>query len=123
MNTYNFTDEKVLSGSNYYRLKQIEMDGKFSYSSVIELNYSKFGWSVSGNPLSNNSWKELQLDKIAHISFQIISMNGSVIQTINKGDISAGTYTIPLNLNNAAHGIYVVRLMVNNQVYSKKVTN
>lgn len=42
INTYTYTDVKVAGGSNYYRLKQIDNDGKFTYSSVIKLDYSKF---------------------------------------------------------------------------------
>ncbi len=120
INNYSYTDVKVLSGSNYYRLKQVDLDGRFSYSSVIKIDYSKFGWSVLGNP-SNNSWLQLQLDKQAHISVQIISISGKTIQLIEKGNLTAGTYSIPLNLNNASAGMYIVRLIVDDNSYSKKI--
>lgn len=35
--TYKFTDKNVLNGANYYRLKQIDKDGKYNYSSIIVL--------------------------------------------------------------------------------------
>ena len=34
---YHFTDEQPFSGKNFYRLKQMDMDGKSKYSAVIEL--------------------------------------------------------------------------------------
>ena len=40
VSNYQFTDAKVLSGNNFYRLKQIDNDGQFVYSSVIKLDYS-----------------------------------------------------------------------------------
>lgn len=121
INNYNYTDVKVLSGSNYYRLKQIDIDDRFIYSPVIKLDYSKFDWSVSGNPVNNNSWMQLQLDKSSNVSVQIISTNGSIIQTINKGNIIAGTYSIPLNMGNITPGIYILRLRVNDQTFAKKI--
>jgi len=121
VHNYNFTDEKVLSGSNYYRLKQIDLDGRFTYSSIIKLDYSKFDWTILGNPVSNNSWVQVQMDKAANVIVQVFGMNGDVIQTINKGKIAAGTYSIPLNLSNFSSGIYVVRLMVDGTGYSKQI--
>jgi len=120
VNKYTFSDAKLLSGSNYYRLKQIDFDGRFSYSSTIKLDFSKFNWTILGNP-SRNSWIQLQIDKPANISIQIISLNGKIIQTINKGNISQGTYSVPINLSNFAPGIYIVKLIADNQTYSKKI--
>ncbi len=118
---YRFTDDsKLLSGSNYYRLKQVDMDGNYKYSSVVKLDFKKFSWNIFGNP-SNNALIQLQTDAESNIAVQIVSLNGQVVQTINKGNLSAGTYSIPLNLQAASHGVYVVRLSVDKNVYSKKI--
>ena len=121
INNYSFSDPKLLSGTDYYRLKQIDFDGKFIYSSTIRLNYTKFDWSILGNPVNNGSWIQLQLDKAAHISVRIISIDGKIIQTINKGNMSEGTYSIPLNLSNAGSGMYGVRLEIDGKAYTKKI--
>ena len=121
INKYNYTDIKVESGSNYYRLKQIDIDDKFTYSFAIKLDYSKFGWSILGNPVIKNTTVELQLDRQANVSLQLLTINGRVLQTINKGDIGAGTYSIPLDLSNQAAGSYVIRLLVNEKQYSQKI--
>ncbi|MEO7210827.1 MAG: T9SS type A sorting domain-containing protein, partial [Chitinophagaceae bacterium] len=121
VNNYTYTDVKVVSGANYYRLKQIDNNGNFAYSSVIKLDYSAFDWNLLGNPASGNSWIQLQLDKSSEVSIQIVSMNGNIIQTINKGNLSAGTFSIPINLSGKSAGLYIVRLVVNGQVYSKKL--
>ncbi len=121
LHNYSYIDNKVLSGSNYYRLKQIDLDNNFNYSSIIRLDFKNFDWAVFGNPLTSNSWMQLQLDRKANVAIQIISLDGKMIQTINKGNISEGTYSIPLNLGNVSKGMYIIKLMVDNQVYSKKV--
>jgi len=118
---YNFTDIKLVSGANFYRLKQIDMDGRFTYSSVIKLDYKNFAWQITGNPSANNAWVILQLDKPAKVSLQIVSLSGHVVSTINKGSLQNGTYSIPLNTHNYSAGMYIVRLLVDENIYSKKI--
>ncbi|MDP3582797.1 MAG: hypothetical protein Q8S39_12760, partial [Ignavibacteria bacterium] len=36
--SYSFTDKNALSGKVQYRLKQIDFDGKYEYSSIVEVN-------------------------------------------------------------------------------------
>jgi hypothetical protein len=42
-----------------------------------------------------------------------------LIQSFDKGDLSRGTYFIPLNLNSVSAGIYVVKLKAGNRSYTK----
>ena len=121
-NTYNYTDNKIVSGSNYYRLKQVDIDGNSKYSAIIRLDFKKFDWAVFGNPVTTNSWVQLQLAKTSRVALQVIAIDGKIIKTINKGNIAQGTYSIPLSLDNAASGMYILRLIVDDQVYTKKIT-
>jgi hypothetical protein len=121
VNTYNYTDLKVQSGSNYYRLRQEDIDGNFNYSSIIRLDFKQFSWAIFGNPVTSNSWIQLQLTKTSNVAIQVYSIDGKIINTINKGYISAGTYSIPLNLGSAPAGIYIVKLVSDNQIFSKKI--
>ena len=118
---YSFMDDsKMLSGSNYYRLKQIDNDGNYKYSNVVKLDFKRSSWNIFGNPSKNPSI-QLQTDAQSNVAVQIVSLNGQVIQTINKGTLAAGTYNIPLNLTNAAHGTYIVRLTIDKDVFTKKI--
>ncbi|MEP6683403.1 MAG: choice-of-anchor J domain-containing protein [Parafilimonas sp.] len=121
INQYSFTDFKVLSGTNYYRLKQIDNDGNYQYSSIVKLDLKKFDWTIFGNPSANNTLIRLQTEGQNNVMIQVVSLNGQVIQVINKGSLSPGTYDIPLNFKNVSNGMYVVRLSVDKAVYSKKI--
>jgi hypothetical protein len=120
LNNYSFTDNKIVSGTNFYRLKQIDNDGAYRYSIVVKLNLQKFAWTILGSATSNASI-QLQTDLQYNVAVQVVSLKGQLIQTINKGTLPQGTYTIPLNLNTASHGIYVVRLLVDGNSYIKKI--
>ena len=51
---YSYIDTKPLIGANYYRIKQIDLDGKYSYSSIVKVSHehdSPFSnWIVKPNP-------------------------------------------------------------------------
>jgi hypothetical protein len=121
INQYTYTDYKVLSGTNYYRLKQIDVDGNYQYSPVVKLSLKKFDWAIFGNPASNNTLIRLQTEAQSNVMIQVVSMNGQVVQIINKGNLTGGTYDIPLNLKSVSNGMYVVRLSIDKNIYSKKI--
>ena len=120
VNNYSFTSSELLSGANYYRLKQVDNDGASRLSSVVKLDFSKFAWAIFGNP-SNNTFIQLQTETQSNVAVQIVTLNGQLIQTIRKGNLSQGTYNIPLNLSNVPHGIYIVKLLVDKNSYTKKL--
>ena len=96
------------------------MDGNYNYSSVVKLDIKRFDWQIFGSSSKGVSM-QLQTDATNHVAVQIFSSSGQLIQTINKGTLAAGTYTIPLNLQSASHNIYIVKLMIDNAVYTKKI--
>jgi hypothetical protein len=118
--TYNYTDTKMVSGSSYYRLKQVDLDGRYKYSAVVQLQLKKFDWSIMGNPSPNPSVL-LQTETQSKVSLQVVAANGQLIQVVNKGTLPAGTVNIPLNIHNAAKGIYFIKLSVDNKSYTKQI--
>ena len=52
---YDFTDAGALNGNNFYRLKQVDLDGKASYSNIILLkqNIASKGLLIYPNPAQN----------------------------------------------------------------------
>ena len=54
---YDFFDAAPLSGNNFYRIKNVDIDGKYSYSSIIKVSLDKAavaGLSIYPNPVTNN---------------------------------------------------------------------
>lgn len=100
---YTYTDNNPLSGKSYYRLKQVDKDGRYYYSKVIEIEVSKTN-SIRIYP---NPVKDVLTIEGLSTEFQnklsIISQNGTKIlqTTTNSGtlnwnvkQIGAGTYFI-----------------------------
>jgi hypothetical protein len=56
--TYNWIDENAFAGINYYRIKMIGLDGKFSYSKIIKVNFiPKSSIGIYPNPVTNNTYQ------------------------------------------------------------------
>lgn len=48
---YRFADQRPVKGANYYRLKQVDLDGVATYSPVVQAHYGEVGrLSVQPNP-------------------------------------------------------------------------
>ncbi len=54
---YNWPDEYPLEGNNFYRLKSIDIDNSFKYSSILQVNFTdkQNGTSVFPNPVASGS--------------------------------------------------------------------
>lgn len=108
-NAYNFLHLNPEQGYNYYRLKMYDIDGKFTYSSIIKtgLKSSNNGISVFPNPVSTSVNISVKADKDENVFFRLIHSNGSTVATksimLKKGSnaftwdvkqLAAGSYFI-----------------------------
>ena len=109
VHTYSYKDVSPLKGKNFYRLKMIDLDGKFSYSPIKLLQIDKaLSIHIETNPSFNKyfniSWTGAQLT-----DYILINAEGKIIMQ-NK---ITGT---KLKINVPAAGIYFIRLMDVNAV-------
>jgi hypothetical protein len=112
-NNYSMIDQSPLSGVNYYRLKQVDVDGNFSYSDIAQVTFGEIqsqtqnqsALSVYPNPLSQASKLNIDLtgtDNISEIS--ITNSIGQVVYTTNLPQIQ-NYQIVGLNLPS---GVYIV---------------
>lgn len=101
---YAFTDDRPLNGLNYYRLKQTDYDGKFSYSQVIVLNRPMADpIGIYPNPAGVTLSISGQISERS--PYQIMNNLGQVILS---GIVSASTAHI--DIESLAKGIYILRI-------------
>lgn len=119
---YTFTDDKPLKDITYYRLKQIDFDGKFQYSNIITVNTNNYSKMVSIYP--NPAKNTLNLSYTANAQ-QLVTINvyttfGKHIYTISfvseKGNIIK-----PIDISNIESGIYQLEITVNGNGTFKKL--
>ncbi len=122
---YSYTDKNLTGrkGLVYYRLKSVDNDGKFDYSSVriIRLDDEKQGITLSTYP--NPAVNELKITIPAawqskKVTYEVVNTNGQVARKIVTGN-SSQTETI--NVASLAPGFYIVRVICEGQIAQQKI--
>jgi len=115
---YTFTDASPLTGANYYRLKPVDKDGKFIYSKVVKIIFSKLpGIRISPNPASNYLYISLENINSA-ASLQVIDVNGKLVKQV---PIAQGLSNKTISLAGLPRGIYTLKLVSQNNVTTQKL--
>lgn len=105
--SYSYLDVNPQKALIYYRLKQVDVDGNFSFSKVIEVNSGKYSENqVYPNPFESKLFVELE----ANSSVVFSTIDGAMVK---KVQLSAGKHNIFDLLENFPSGIIFVN--INNQ--------
>jgi len=105
--SYNWTDTHPLPGISFYRIKQLDIDGKATYSIIRKVDNSSenAAFQVFPNPVKN-----IATIKLPHltpvVSYAITDATGRAIQKGTFYNVS----TFSISLNNNAAGIYYLTI-------------
>ncbi len=106
VNNYTYTDSKPVEGMDYYRLREVDFDGHFSYSEVKNLN---FGSGDNAIKISPNPAKEKISITVPgntkELRISIVNAQGRQVKTFTMN----GQY-MQLQLPALASGVYYVRI-------------
>jgi hypothetical protein len=110
-NFYSNYDEQPIVGTNFYRIKEIDNDGKFIYSKIVSANYQKVDFKILPNPVSNQIHIEsgMSIEKI-----EILNAVGQIMKTFLGSKRT-------LDLQSLSNGVYYVKSYIkDNQFVIKK---
>lgn len=123
---YSFTDNSPLSGSIYYRLKQLDFDGSFTYSNEIEINFNgvvsdfvlEQNYPNPFNPSTKISW---QSAAGSHQTLKVFDVLGNEVAVLVDEFREAGNHRINFNATGLASGIYYYTLTTGAVSQTKKM--
>jgi hypothetical protein len=112
--SYSFTDISVESGVYYYRLKQIDLDGSYSYSQVVEADFGLPADYTLGqnypNPFNPSTTIEFSAPVDSRVTISVYNLVGELVSEIISGDYPAGIHNVDFNAINLTSGIYFYRI-------------
>ncbi len=107
VNHYLFRDHNPFAAANYYRLKQVDLDGKYTYSTIkkVIIEQAGFSYTIMQNPVRNEVRINLQSEKPVKLQLVVRDAIGHLLidqkQQVTQGGL---TYTTPVK--NMASGTY-----------------
>ncbi|MEP6711904.1 MAG: T9SS type A sorting domain-containing protein, partial [Ferruginibacter sp.] len=112
-NNYTAADINPLNGINYYRLKIIDKDGKYNYSIVLRIDFTKkYLVSILPNPAHNfilingaDNFKQIQL----------LDASGKTVKQFAK------TANNQYNITGLPKGVYLLRLLAEDERQTQKI--
>ena len=120
---YSYHDREIVQEKNYYRLKQVDLDGKFEYSKIILLRKPLAGKDIIqilSNPIDQAI--DLQLGNVrkGRADFRLFDMNGKTLLRRSMEIVSSSRIRIQLP-NGVSSGVYNLEMILDGQRWSVKV--
>ena len=122
---YAFTDNLIHTTQSviYYRLRQVDADGKIAYSAIRIIRTGKKDATVTilayPNPVANelrisipNNWQGKK------VNYEVVNVNG---QTAKRMVVANSSQTETVDLSSLAPGFYMVKVACNGEVAQQKI--
>jgi hypothetical protein len=127
INYYSFNDQPQISGTNkiFYRLKQVDFDGTFTYSDVVQVTYDVPTAFVINqnfpNPFNPTTNIKYFVPKESFVSIKIYDFLGREVKTLVNDFLSTGSYEIVFDASVLTSGTYFYTMIADNYSSTKKM--
>ncbi len=110
---YKIQDRIPFTGINFYRIKEVDLDNKHTYSKIVTSDYNSSSVSVYPNPTKD--YINIQ-SKILIKNIRILNASGKILKSINSPSKIVSLLEFPF-------GEYYLQIVdSNNQVYTRKIS-
>jgi hypothetical protein len=112
--SYSFIDKSVTAEKYYYRLKQIDYNGAFTYSDIVEVDNvvpAVFNLSQNyPNPFNPSTTIKFGLPVDSKVTITIYNTVGENVGVLTNNNYSAGTHSLNINVSDLSSGTYIYSL-------------
>ena len=124
-NSYVFVDENLLAGKYKYRLKQIDYDGSFEISDIVEVEVlTPIEFSLSQNypnPFNPSTAIEYSIPEGGNVKLEVYNSLGEKVWVFVSKHNEAGKYKINFSAGELSSGIYYYRIIADGFIAIKKM--
>ena len=122
---YSFTDNPSIGSKYYYRLKQIDSDGRFEYSDIITIDIKLPDQYMLlqnyPNPFNPGTVISYQLPINSAVTLKIYDILGNEIKVLVNEFKSAGMHNVEFDAGGLSSGVYIYRIQAGPFDQNKKM--
>lgn len=123
---YSFTDQGLAEGNYSYKLKQIDFNGSFEYSNIVNVDVANpinFGlYQNYPNPFNPTTSIKFSLPEASMVTLKVYNTLGEEVASLLNEVMSSGTHSVNYNAVGLNSGLYFYRLEAGDFVEVKKMT-
>jgi len=114
---YSAKDQTPLNGINFYRLKQVDLDGRSSYSHIVPVRFGKqVDPLIFPNPATSYFTVAAGIEPIKEV--ELYNVAGIRLQVVRN---EAGNSSLKISSANLPTGIYIVQIRTASSIYKQKL--
>lgn len=119
---YRFTDMSPVKGINYYRLRMVDIDDSYKYSSIKNVrNLGAADISFAPNPVQQFIKVFIESEKTEKAQVRITDMSGKVVYS-GTYNVVNGANQVSVNTENLSGGTYILQVQLSEGNLVKKFT-
>lgn len=123
---YSFTDKDIAGEKYYYRLKQIDNDGTYTYSKIIDIDANKpLNYELDQNypnPFNPVTTIKFTIPEATKVIVKVFNVLGEEVAELVNRWMEGGTHKVNFDATDLNSGIYLYRIEAGNFVTIKKMT-
>jgi hypothetical protein len=117
-NHYSYLDSEPVNGTLYYRIKQVDEDGKFSFSKFVAVEYSNgYDLKIYPNPVNGSLLNLILPNSKTNLKVEIYDING---QLFNNLSYSKNGNEYQIDVRSLPKGLYVLTMNDGPRPYHRK---
>ncbi len=123
--SYSFEDRDLENGKYQYRLKQIDFDGTYKYSKIVEVEFVlPIEFKVEQNypnPFNPTTTIKFALPIESRVKINIYNSLGQLIETLVDKDMASGYHEINFDASGLSSGVYFYKVTSGKFVETRKM--
>jgi photosystem II stability/assembly factor-like uncharacterized protein len=122
---YIYIDIDLNNATYFYRLKQVDNDGSFDYSQVVQVDFKAiYSYELEQNfpnPFNPVTTIRYSIPQKSNVALKVYDILGNEVTTLVNEEKDQGIYTINFDANNLASGLYLYRIQAGSFIETKKM--
>ncbi|MCP5062357.1 MAG: T9SS type A sorting domain-containing protein [Ignavibacteriae bacterium] len=123
---YSYVDNTVNNAGKYfYRLKQVDIDGSYEYSSTAEIDLTaQLDYKLNQNfpnPFNPTTNIQFSLPEVSQVKLVVFNTIGEQVAELVNENMEAGNHNVKFNASDLNSGIYIYQIEANGFVQVRKM--